>query len=256
MSAGLVRQTTERFVPSQELSPEVGYPDQTVATMLPRLRKTNAFSQESAKPQVRGDLTVRKPEMMVMAREKTQSKTKTSKVTDDPEERRSQATNDFDQRAARGKLSIPLSVSATTSTARLSVTPETFELRRLSLETDSFELRRLSSETNSSELRKISLATDDSELRKISFPTDSSDLRKLSEATDDSELRKLSLLTDSSEASTGLAGGTCLMTTASSEKTFHLVSPLVDEPDDDTVSERNKVDKFTIHMSIRHWYVL
>ena len=236
-STGLMRQTTEGFVPSQDLTPDLESPKETVGTITHRSRKTNAFSQETTEPQGLVPPMVENPETLVMPTENPKSNTHTSQITNEPEEHQNPVTNHFDQRAARERLSIPLFKNSTAPTTRLSVTSETSELRRLSLETDSSEMRILSLETNSSELRKISQATtDDSELRKISFPTDSSELRKLSAATDDTELRKLSLMTDSSEGGSELAGRVRLLTTTSSETTFHLVSPLVDEPDDDTVS--------------------
>ncbi|XP_043213546.1 serine/threonine-protein kinase N2-like [Amphibalanus amphitrite] len=236
-STGLVRQTTECFVPSQQLDLELEDAERT-ETAQPRLRKTNAISLETT--------DVEDNELRLQVTDSvdvTKTRSDNSEMIDNSEkvtnptdcEHSNQMTGNFDQRAARAKLSIPLITHSSQPTPKLSTSSEISDLRRLSVETDSSELRKLSVETLSSDIRLTSAATDDSELRKISFPTGSSELRKLSEATD-SELRKLSLLTDSSEGSEALTGRVRLLT-AGSETTFSLVSPLVDEPDDDTTPD-------------------
>ena len=240
-STGLARQTTEGFVPSQDISTEEEGPDETVVTTKPRLRKTDALSQEAVESHAVAPSISYKSDAIKTLEGNAHQKLTPSQATEESEH---QLMNHSEQRAARERFSIPLFTSSVAPAAKLSVTSEASEPRRLSVQTDKSQSRKLSCETDSSELRKISLATDDSELRKISFPTDSSELRKLSQATDDSELRKLSLLTDSSETGAGLEGRSRLVSTASSEAAFSLASPLVDEPDGDTVSRQPNTHKY------------
>ena len=234
---GLVRQTTESFEPSKELNVELEGAEDNTETVKPRLRKTNPITQVTAETI---DIVTGPP--VSENRNATKTSADNSNVTEYREHHAtktvdsSQVTGPFDQRAARQRLTIPLITHTAKPAPKLSTSSEPFEVRKLSFETDDSDLRKLSVETTSSDIRQISAATD-SELMRISFPTDSSELRKLSEATD-SELRKLSLVTDSSEASEA-PGGRIRLLTAGSETTFSLVSPLVDEPDDDTVSRRD-----------------